>query len=179
MDVQDAKKRLDYGNKRYVKGEMMVTSPTMPLRARLAANGQKPYAAILSCCDSRIIPEAVFSATAGELYVVRTGGIVASDDAIGSLQYAVEALGVEYVLVLGHTDCAAVKLALEGKTLTGKSAGIVDTVRLAVKDCTSIESAVNVNTRFSAIMVRNALAGLKVTVEPAVFDMATGAVTYI
>ena len=179
MDTQDAKKRLDYGNKRYASGERIITSPSIPLRDKLAGRQQKPYAAILTCCDSYVMPEAIFGATAGELFVVRTGGCSPSNDAIGSLQYAVEELGIEYILVLGHKGCTAVSLVLEGKTGEGARAKLSGTLKTAVGKASDLESAVDIATRFSAIMVRNALQGHKVTVEPAVFDFATSVVSYI
>ena len=179
MDVQDAKKRLDYGNKRYASGERIITSPSGPLRQKLATIKQKPYAAILCCSDSRAIPEAVFGATAGELFIVRNIGNVPSDEAVASLQFAVEELHIEYILVLGHRDCDAVSLALSGNVGSGALAKAMGTLRTAVGDAEDLDSAVNINTRFAAIMVRNALRGLKVTVEPAVLDLASGVITYI
>ncbi len=179
MDVQDAKKRLGYGNKRYASGERIITSPSGPLRAKLATIKQKPYAAILCCSDSRAIPEAVFGATAGELYIVRNLGNVPSDEAIGSLRFAVEELHIEYILVMGHSDCDAVSRALAGDIGTGALAKVLGTVRTAVSSSPDPSLAANVNARFAAIMVRNALEGLKVTVEAGVLDLATGEVTYL
>ena len=179
MDVQDAKKRLGYGNKRYASGERIITSPSGPLRTKLATIKQKPYAAILCCSDSRAIPEAVFGATAGELYIVRNLGTVPSEEAIGSLRFAVEELHVEYILVMGHSDCDAVSRALSGDIGTGALASVLGTIRTALSSCPDPSLAGNINTRFASIMVSEALSGLKVTVEPAVLDLASGEVTYL
>ena len=81
---------------------------TRPLSA-----GQSPVAAILSCADSRVVPEEIFCAPPGALFVVRTAGNVADTNGIASLEYAVNVLGVRLVVVLGHESCGAVKAACE------------------------------------------------------------------
>ena len=121
----------------------------------------------------------MFGATAGELFIVRNIGNVPSEEAVGSLQFAVEELHIEYILVMGHRDCDAVAAAMSGTIGKGALAEALGTLRTAVGESKDFDTAINVNTRFSAIMVREALKGLKVTVEPAVLDLATGVVTYL
>ena len=75
--------------------------------------GQRPYAALLSCADSRVIPEEIFCAGKGELFVVRVAGNISSPETIASLEYAVKKLYVPVILVLGHEDCGAVDSAIK------------------------------------------------------------------
>jgi carbonic anhydrase len=75
-------------------------------------HGQSPRVAVLSCSDSRVIPELIFNASIGELFVVRVAGNIAIDQTvIASLEYAVNHLGIRYLIILGHTHCGAVKVA--------------------------------------------------------------------
>ena len=72
-----------------------------------AAEGQKPYAIVISCSDSRVIPEAIFSAGIGDLFVIRVVGNVLDNHQLGSIEYAAEHLGVKLIVMLGHTGCGA------------------------------------------------------------------------
>jgi carbonic anhydrase len=108
------------GNKRFVSGQMTHLEQDVARRAELAS-GQKPKAIILSCSDSRVSPEIVFDQGLGEVFVVRTAGEVADPVALASIEYALEHLGSNLILVLGHTSCGAVKATLS--TPEGKSAG--------------------------------------------------------
>lgn len=83
------------------------------LREDLFENGQHPYAVVITCSDSRVIPEEAFSANFGELFTIRTAGNVVSEFETGSVEYGVEHLGTILVLVLGHTNCGAVTAATE------------------------------------------------------------------
>lgn len=91
------------------------------------SKGQKPYAVIVTCSDSRVAPEKIFSAGLGELFVVRVAGNIACEsDALGSIEYAVEHLGSQLVLVLGHTACGAVTAAC--KRVEGSDEGNVTSI---------------------------------------------------
>ena len=86
-------------------------------RRQELVDGQSPFAIILSCADSRVVPELAFDAGLGELFVVRVAGNVAGKSAIASIEYAVAQLGVKAILVLGHQACGAVSAALKGGDL--------------------------------------------------------------
>lgn len=80
------------------------------------AKGQNPYALIITCSDSRVIPEEIFNASIGELFVIRSAGNVINDGELASIEYGIEHLNIKYVLVLGHTSCGAVHAAIhDGK----------------------------------------------------------------
>lgn len=81
-------------------------------RLDLAINGQEPYALIITCADSRVPPEHIFNAGLGDLFIVRNAGNVIGDYELGSIEYALEHLGVKYVLVLGHEECGAISSTL-------------------------------------------------------------------
>lgn len=95
------------GNERFRAGQALHPHQTTA-RREAAARAQHPVAAVLTCADSRVAPELVFDQGLGDLYVVRVAGNVVSDEVLGGLEFAVEALDVGLLLVLGHSLCAAV-----------------------------------------------------------------------
>ena len=78
-------------------------------------NGQHPYALIITCSDSRVEPEEIFSTFLGELFVIRTAGNVINDGELATVEYAIEHLHIKYILVLGHTHCGAVHAAIHNE----------------------------------------------------------------
>lgn len=119
-DPETALRWLKNGNRRFIKGFLRNDGATFKDIKRLSA-GQKPHSVVLSCSDSRVPPEVIFDQKLGEIFTVRTAGEVVEPGVIGTIEYAVEHLGVRNLLVLGHTNCGAVKAALS--TLEGKDAG--------------------------------------------------------
>ena len=106
---------------------MMAGAQRSAERRRPGRSEHRPSIAVLSCSDARVPPSVVFDQPAGELFVVRIAGNTASPTAIASLEYAVEQLGVDLVLVLGHTHCGAVAAAAAGDC-GGPLAAIVDPI---------------------------------------------------
>jgi carbonic anhydrase len=130
-----ALKRLLKGNERYVEG---VTKRRDFKHEREAlVGGQNPFAAVLSCADSRIAPEYAFDSSRGDLFVCRVAGNFASDETIASLEYAVAVLGTPLILVLGHDACGAVdatiKSVKDDKPLPGHMPSLVQAIAPAVK----------------------------------------------
>lgn len=111
---------LKNGNRRFVKGFLRADGQKKSDIKRLSA-GQAPHSIVLSCSDSRVPPEIVFDQKLGEIFVVRTAGPNLDPAVIASIEYAVEHLGSNLILVMGHTSCGAVKAALG--TMKGESAG--------------------------------------------------------
>lgn len=112
ISADEAMKRLVEGNNIYMNA---LTNPgdISPARRKdTYENGQVPYAIILACSDSREIPEAIFSAGIGELFVIRVAGNVVDDHQLGSIEYAADHLGCRLVVVLGHDRCGAVDAAM-------------------------------------------------------------------
>ena len=88
---------------------------------KTAKEGQHPYAIVITCSDSRVVPESIFSAGIGDLFVIRVAGNVLDNHQLGSIEYAAEHLGTKLIVMLGHTRCGAV-----GSVIAGHSGGLVD-----------------------------------------------------
>ncbi|MEI6286339.1 MAG: carbonic anhydrase [Bacillota bacterium] len=108
-----ALQRLNDGNQRFVDAKMLHPDQTTEQRIKLAS-GQHPFAVILTCSDSRLAPEIIFDQGLGDIFVVRVAGNISDDAVLGSVEYAVEHLGVTLVVVLGHKSCGAVSAAASG-----------------------------------------------------------------
>jgi carbonic anhydrase len=118
----DALDRLMAGNKRFVNSDFPPIDKAAE-RREMGVTGQAPFAAVLTCADSRVIPNLVFVQGLGDLFVVRVAGNFPDDLALGSLEYAVEHLGSRLIMVLGHESCGAVKAtydAIRSKTTLPK-----------------------------------------------------------
>ncbi len=138
VGADEALARLLEGNKRYVEGNL-VQPRRRPEDFKALAEGQTPLAVIVACADSRVAPELLFDQGVGDLFVVRVAGNVVSSGGAavtGSIEYAVAELGVRLVMVLGHSQCGAVKAAikhLEAKdALPGSIGELVDAIKPAV-----------------------------------------------
>ncbi|WP_026184856.1 carbonic anhydrase [Salinispora vitiensis] len=122
------------GNQRWVKGEPQAPNRD-PDRRQAVAEEQKPFAAVLSCIDSRVPPELIFDVGLGDLFATRTGAEVVSPVVTGSVEYGPVANGTPLIVVLGHQRCGAVKAAhaslSDGETLPGHLAEIVTALQPA------------------------------------------------
>jgi len=105
------------GNKRYVSGELKSTSADVAEARKVTSTGQYPKATILSCLDSRVPVELVFDQVIGDIFVGRVAGNIVNEDQIGSMEFATKLAGSKLVMVLGHTNCGAVKGACDGAEL--------------------------------------------------------------
>ena len=113
LSSSDALKKLKAGNKKFVADKLDGLLQDSKRRRQLTG-GQKPFAIILSCADSRVVPELAFDSGLGELFVIRVAGNVATTDAVASIEYAVAHLGVNLIVVMGHESCGAVTAAVSG-----------------------------------------------------------------
>ena len=113
MTQQEVLNRLKEGNQRFTMDQLVHANQTGARRSELTG-GQAPWAIVLSCADSRVVPELVFDAGIGELFVLRVAGNIANTDTIASIEYAVAHLGTGVIVVLGHESCGAVGAALQG-----------------------------------------------------------------
>ena len=124
------------GNVRYVAAESELCRD-VAARRRDAADRHAPTAAVLACADARVSPELVFDQSVGELFSVRVAGNVAARAAVASLDYAVDALEVDLVVVLGHERCGAVTAAVDhvdhGTPVPAELAAVVDPILPAVR----------------------------------------------
>ena len=112
LSAKEAKEKLIEGNKLYLRSKTSVGDISPEIRKKTCLEGQKPYAIILCCSDSREMPEAIFSAGIGDLFVIRVAGNVIDAHQLGSIEYAADHLGCKLVVVLGHDHCGAVEAAI-------------------------------------------------------------------
>jgi carbonic anhydrase len=115
VSPDEALGRLKQGNTIFSRGGASIALPTVARIAELS-KGQRPFAVIVGCSDSRVGPELIFDCNLGELFVVRVAGSTVSQEGLGSIVYAVEHLGAPLVVVLGHTKCGAVGAAVDVAT---------------------------------------------------------------
>jgi len=120
------------GNARFVAGQL--THPDEIMERRLQVReGQKPFAVVLACSDSRTPPLVIFDCQLGDLFVVRVAGNVAGEHTIGSMELAVDEFGVPLIMVLGHRRCGAVHATLQNKDHVGNIGKIVEHIKPAVE----------------------------------------------
>lgn len=110
--ADEAKRKLIDGNRKYVSASAASVDVSERVLINACKNGQRPYAIIITCSDSRVIPEVIFSAGIGDLFVIRVAGNVIDSHQLGSIEYAAEHLGAGLIVVLGHDHCGAVDAAM-------------------------------------------------------------------
>ena len=108
----EALERLKEGNGRYLEAVTGGGDISRGRREKTLKEGQSPYAIVITCSDSRVIPESIFDAGIGDLFVIRIAGNVMDNHQLGSVEYAAEHLGSRLVVVLGHNHCGAVDAAI-------------------------------------------------------------------
>lgn len=113
MTGKEIIERLKKGNENYIHDKLESNNQDST-RRQSQTGGQAPFAIILSCADSRVVPELIFDTGIGELFVVRVAGNVANTSSIASMEYAVAHLGTSVLVVLGHQSCGAVTAAVQG-----------------------------------------------------------------
>lgn len=185
--------KLKEGNAAFVKGGACI--PAGGARIAPLAAGQAPFAVVVGCSDSRVPPELVFDAGLGELFIVRVAGNTVDRSALGSVEYAVAALGVPLVMVLGHEGCgaveAAVKIATQKATYPGAIGDMVKPIvpavlkaKVAGGDLMANSIRANVvetvgHLRRSGKTLGEPLQAGKLKIVGGVYDLATGAVNFV
>ena len=154
MSAEQALDRLKEGNQKYLAAKTNMGDISLEKRKMTCENGQQPYAAIITCSDSRVIPESIFGAGIGELFVIRVAGNVMDDHQLGSIQYAVEHLGIRLVVVLGHDHCGAVDAAINHDP-EGYIKFITDEISLAIGDEQDDYKACCLNVKRSAAVIES------------------------
>lgn len=150
-----------------------------------AENGQKPYAVIITCSDSRVPAEHVFNAGVGELFVIRTAGNVIGDHALGSVEYGVEHLGAKLVVVLGHTNCGAVDAALSGgahghiKTITDEIISCLPSTSCSAQEAEILNVQNSISRIMASEIVREMAENGKTLVVGAIYDIESGEVVFL
>lgn len=130
LTPSDAYEILRKGNQRFV--DNLKINRNLLQQMNDTADGQYPFAVVLSCMDSRTSVELIFDQGLGEIFSIRIAGNVVNDDILGSIEYACKVVGSKLIVVLGHTRCGAIKAACEGASL-GNLTGLLDRVKPAVQ----------------------------------------------
>ena len=139
-------KQLLEGNQRFIENKRKNPNQTLT-RVQEVAQGQAPFAAILSCADSRVPAEIIFDRGLGDLFVVRNAGNIATAAEIGSLEFGTLVLGAKVLMVIGHQSCGAVKATMAGNAVPGQISSILDAIKPAIKPNQTLEEATIANVK--------------------------------
>jgi carbonic anhydrase len=175
------------GNRRFAANELTSISHDLTILKARTVDKQEPFAAVLSCADSRVPVELVFDQTIGHLFVTRVAGNIATPEIIASLEYGVAVLGVKSLLVLGHSACGAVKAAMKSESVPGQISVLYRHIQPAVQQSGGdLDKAIAANAKnqadllsMSSTVIRDAVKEGKLKVDTGVYDLATGKVTLI
>lgn len=183
FSAEEAFIKLQQGNEKYLNASTASGDISPEIRKDTYENGQHPYAIIVTCSDSRVIPESIFSAGIGELFVIRVAGNVINDFQIGSVEYAAGHLGCKLVVVLGHTHCGAVGAAISNHS-EGYIKFITQEIKLAIGDEMDDYKACCLNVKHSIKRIKDGLnlsaaEEQDIKVIGAVYDIEDGHVEFM
>jgi carbonic anhydrase len=173
------------GNARFAANRLSSIEHDLTILKEHTVEKQEPFAAVLSCADSRVPVELVFDQTIGHIFVTRVAGNIVTPEIVASLEYGVAVLGVKVLVVLGHTSCGAVKAAMKAESVPGQISSLYLQLHRAVEESGgNVEKAIEANARIQAQLlrasspvIRDAVKAGALKVEAGVYDLATGRVT--
>ena len=180
-DAQVALNYLKEGNERFVSNKCMPRD-TNKADLELTKSEQKPFAAILTCADSRVSPEIFFDQKIGDIFVVRNAGNMADRSALGSIEFAVKHLKAAIVVVVGHTQCGAVHTSYSGATgLSHNLQAVLDDIKPIVSGASDAEAGVVTNAKKQAESIKNnpVIKECGAPVYAATYDVASGKVNFL
>lgn len=185
MSIDQVLDRLKAGNERFTSDKLERNLQDADRRGNLTG-GQEPYAIILSCADSRVVPELAFDAGLGELFVVRVAGNIANSSSIASIEYAVAHIGSPVIVVLGHESCGAVTAAVNGGNNGYNLNHLLAHVTPALDaspEGASVNDVVKKNAELTAqelvsrsAIIKGAVDSGKLKIVPAYYNLGTGKV---
>ena len=175
------------GNKRYMSNSLTSPQHDLDLLKQNTEEKQEPFAAVLSCADSRVPVEWVFDQTIGHIFVTRVAGNLITPEIIGSLEYGAAVLGTKVILVLGHGSCGAVQAAIQGKAVPGQISSLFPHIQPAVDQAgPDLTATIKANAKYQAMLLAKSstvISGLvkegKVKVVSAFYDLGNGSVTLL
>ena len=175
------------GNRRFTERKMTAFDEDLSLLKQNTAEKQEPFAAVLSCADSRVPVEIAFDQSIGHLFVARVAGNITTPEITASLEYGALVLGTKVIMVLGHGNCGAVKATIDGKPVPGQISALYAPIRPAVDQAgPNLEAAIKANAKNQARILAQAspvLAGLikenKLKVVAAHYDLNNGRVSLL
>jgi carbonic anhydrase len=174
------------GNRRFTSGRTSAHRRDLAMLQKTMQK-QEPFAAVLSCSDSRVPVEVVFDQTIGQLFVTRVAGNIVTSEIVASLEYAAAVLGTNTILVMGHSRCGAVTAVIQQLAVPGQISVLFPHIQPAVEQAgPDLEATIRANTRIQAGRLRSSsplLTGLieegKLRITAGHFDISTGAVTLL
>lgn len=188
MNINEIKQRLVEGNERFVADKLDGKLQDSSRRENLT-NGQEPYAIVLSCADSRVVPEIAFDTGLGELFVVRVAGNIANTSSVASIEYAVAHCGSRVIVVLGHQSCGAVTAAVNGGDNGYNLNHLLSHITPAIAasgDDASITDVVKTNASLTAQelisrsnIIRDAVQNGQVEIVPAYYNLDSGKIDFL
>lgn len=169
-----------------------MTSEQAARRRTELRKSQHPFAIILSCSDSRVPPEIVFDEGLGDLFIIRVAGNVLNNEGLGSIEYGVDILGAQLIVVLGHQSCGAVDAAMKTVAANGKAPGHIQSLVAAIKPVVEstpkgdLEATIKANVKYVVDSLRASTPILKTKVDSGnvqviggYYSLDTGAVTFV
>ncbi len=187
MTTEDILKRLADGNARFV-ADKLTRSLQNRSRRELLIDNQKPFAVVLSCVDSRVIPELAFDTGLGELVVVRVGGNVANKSSVASIEFAVKYLGTKVIVVLAHENCKAVAAACDGGKHSNNIEHLLTYIAPAINsapDGATHNDVAKINARLTVAdltgkseVIKNAVENEEVKIVSAYYNLVSGKVDF-
>jgi carbonic anhydrase len=190
LSPEESLKKLIEGNKRFVSGKSIRPNQS-EIKIKELAKGQKPFAVIVGCSDSRVPNEIIFDQGLGDLFVIRTAGQVSSYASWGSMEFASAVLGAKLIVVLGHTKCGAVAAACTVPDVPGHIVTLINAIKPAAelaKDRKGdhIENTVKVNVAMQVEslsklepVLSKRYTNKEIKIIGAVYDLETGKVEFL
>jgi len=178
-------KELMAGNERYIAGKMTSFAEDLKILKEKTVLKQEPFAAVLSCADSRVPVEILFDQSIGHVFVTRNAGNVVTPEIIASLEYGVAVLGIKAILVMGHTNCGAVSAAIAAKEVPGQISVLYQHIMPGIYGAKGdIPLAVKMNAAYqarilsaSSTVIAKAIKNDGVKVSSGSYDLGSGRVT--
>jgi carbonic anhydrase len=175
------------GNKRFASADLPSLQHDVEILKQHTVEKQEPFAAVLSCADSRVPVELVFDQSIGHVFVTRLAGNVVTPEIIGSLEYGAAVLGTKVIMVMGHSNCGAVKATIQGKAVPGQISSLFPHIQPAVNEAgPDLAAATKANARIQATLLTQASTVIsemvkagKVKVVAGYYDLASGLVSLV
>src|SRR5713101_3762436 len=182
-----ALKQMMDGNQRFIDKKLISFDEDLAELKQNTAEKQEPFAAVLSCADSRVPVELIFDQSIGHLFVTRVAGNIATSAMIASLEYGVAVLGTKAIMVLGHANCGAVKASIEAKAVPGQISALYAYIRPAVDQAgPNLDAAIRANAKIQAALLRQSSPVLaehikqnQLKIVAGYYDLASGTVTVL
>lgn len=169
LDPEAVFKELLAGNQRFAANQLASIDHDLAILKAHTVEKQQPFAAVLSCADSRVPVELVFDQTIGHIFVTRVAGNVVTPEIIASLEFGVAALGVKAILVLGHSSCGAVKAAMTAEAAPGQISALYSRIRKGVEQSGgNLDKAIEANANVQADLLRTSSTVIRDAVNPVV-----------